>query len=144
MSHYISENHHCAGICDPPTLFGFNMPISDGIPGDSSTCIDELRNQLYLTFAFPAILCIITLLTAIKLFISQYWLWKKYALTEKELAQKRMDALENKSQEESQLMMTDGAGNPDLQNLPDKSGADEEKQTRYGGQEGGQNIPLKP
>ena len=62
------------------------MPIADGVPGDSSTCIGDLRKELYLTFAFPAILAIITLLTSIKLFISQYWLWKKYAPTEKEAA----------------------------------------------------------
>ena len=101
MSHYISENHHCAGICKPPTLFGFNMPIEDGVPGSSSTCIDELRNEFYLTFAFPAIIAIVTLLTSIKLFISQYWLWKKYAPTEKEAAMKRMEALESRGQEES-------------------------------------------
>ena len=129
MSHYVSENHSCSGICRPTTLFGFNLNIKNGVPQSSSTCIDELKNELYLTFAFPAIIAIVTLLTSIKLFVSQYWLWKRYAPTEKEMTNSKMEAIESRGMEESHsLMMTDGAGNPDLNNLPDKSGAqDEEK-----------------
>ena len=53
------------------------------------------------------------------------------------MANTKMEAIESRGMEESHsLMMTDGAGNPDLNNLPDKSGAVHDEENKRGkGQE---------
>ena len=77
MHKYLKESFGCSGYCQPAELFGWSLSIKDGRP--SKMCRDDIKQELYLIFMFPAIISIIGAATSATLLTAQYWLWKDYS-----------------------------------------------------------------
>lgn len=80
MHKYLKESFECSGYCQPAELFGWNLAIKDGRP--SKVCRDDIKQELYLIFMFPAIISIIGGFTSGVLLMAQYFLWKPYSGTQ--------------------------------------------------------------
>lgn len=124
MHDYLKDSFDCSGYCQPSELFSFNIDILEGRP--TKTCRDDLKQEMYLIFMFPAIISIIGAGTSAIAFTAQYWLWKDYSSTEKnvsELIKQRGGLGANSSQVHLESVKSgdvsdgprysDGMGNPE-------------------------------
>ena len=76
MHTYFKDSFDCSGYCKPAELFAWNLSISKGRP--QKVCRDDMKQEVYLIFMFPAIIAIIGAGTSAIAFTAQYWLWKDY------------------------------------------------------------------